>query len=288
MTNAPGRFQPQGVSTTTPGPPVFWRLVASSWLLLLLVGSGGAAWLGFGVLAIIARRRSWGIIAGVYALAAIIVQLPDDPAGRILQGSLYLVALLHGLILNQTWLLLLWGRRENGLNIFGNQPGGNAPPTGPRRRAAAIPKEAEKLLGSGGTARSDYVDDSTPAPAPRKRQTRAQRRAQEAAASGAARPAAQRPPAPTPAAAAARPSADVELVDVNTANQRTIARLTGLDRGLAKAAITERTKRGGFGSLEDFAATAGLQPHEIARLRDEAYCSPRPRAKRSFGRRVDY
>jgi len=293
MTNAPGRFQPQPVATTTPGPPVFWRLVASSWLLLLLVGAGGAAWLGFGVLAIIARRRAWGIIAGVYAVAAIIVQLPDDPAGRIMQGSLYLVALLHGLILNQTWLLLLWGRRENGLTVFGNQPGGNArnaPPTGPRRRAAAIPKEAEKLLGSGGTARSDYVDDS--APAPRKRQTRAERRAQEAAASAAARSAPQRtvaPPAAAPASVpAARPSADVELVDVNSANQRTLSRLTGLDRGLAKAAIAERTKRGGFGSLEDFAATAGLQPHEIVRLRGEAYCSSRPRAKRTFGRRVDY
>jgi DNA uptake protein ComE-like DNA-binding protein len=75
---------------------------------------------------------------------------------------------------------------------------------------------------------------------------------------------------------------------VNTANQRTIARLTGMDRGLAKTVIADRAKRGGFGSLEDFAAAAGLQPHELVRLRAEAFCSARPRAKRSFGRRVDY
>jgi DNA uptake protein ComE-like DNA-binding protein len=295
MSTAPGRFRPQPATGTAQGPSVIWRFVASSWLLLLLVGAGGAAWLAFGLLAIVARRRSWGIIAGAYAVAAMVAAVPVDPAGRIMQGSLYLIALTHGLILNQTWLLLLWGRRENGLTVFGNLPGGNArnaPPTGPRQRAAAIPKEAEQLLGSGGTARSDYVDDS--APAPRKRRTRAERRAEQAAASAATTPAPRRtaaPPAasvPVPARAAEAPGADVELVDVNTANQRTLARLTGMDRGLAKAAIAERTARGGFGSLEDFAATSRLQPHEVVRLRGEAYCSPRPRAKRSFGRRVDY
>jgi DNA uptake protein ComE-like DNA-binding protein len=303
MSTAPGRFRPQPATgaSTTGGPSVLWRFVASSWLLLLLVGAGATAWLAFGLLAIIARRRSWGIIAGAYAVAAILAALPGQPARDILQGSLYLVALVHGLVLNQGWLLLLWGRRENGLTVFGNLPGGtsrNTPPTGRRRQPAAIPQEAEKLLGSAGTSRSDYVDDS--APAPRKRQTRAERRAQQDAAAApapapqrtnarpASAPPASAPPASAPARATTVPRADAELVDVNTANQRTLARLTGMDRGRAKAAIADRTTRGGFGSLEDFATTAGLQPHEIVRLRTEAYCSARPRAKRSFGRRVDY
>ena len=262
-------------TATATGPSVYWRLGMSAWLLLLLVPAGGAAWLAFGVLAAIARRRSWAIIAGVYAVAAIVAQLPEDPAGDIAQGTLYLVILLHGLILNQSWLLMLWGRRENGLTVWGNRPGGRAATAAPARRrprAATIPKEAERLLGTGGTSRSDYVDEATPAVAPR-RPTRAERRAQEAA----ARP-----------AAVATPVAPAELVDVNTANQRTLAKLTGMDRGLAKAAITERGKRGGFSSLEDFAATAGLQPHELMRLGTEAFASPRPRAKRTFGRRVDY
>ncbi|MGY4858584.1 ComEA family DNA-binding protein [Cryobacterium sp. AP23] len=285
MTNAPGPFRGAPVAATATGPSLRWRFGVSSWLLLLLVGGGGLAWLGFGILAVIARRRSWGIFAGAYAVAAIIVQLPDDPAGHIMQGTLYLVVLVHGLIINQGWLLLLWGRRENGLTVFGNPRGArNAAPTGPRQRAAAIPKEAERLLGGGGTSRSDYVDDSAAAaPAPRaRRPTRAQRRAQEDAAARAGAP------TRAPVRTLAEPVAEAELVDVNTANQRTLAKLTGFDRGLAKAAITERTRRGGFGSLEDFAATAGLQPHEIVRLRGEAFCSARPRAKRSFGRRVDY
>ncbi|PXA71893.1 ComEA family DNA-binding protein [Cryobacterium arcticum] len=283
MTNAPGPFRVAPGTAAATGPTMIWRLLASSWLLLLLFGGGALAWLAFGALAFVAKRRRWGIFAGVYGLAAIIVQLPEDPAGHILQGTLYLVALLHGLIINQGWLMLLWGRRENNLTVFGNPRAGNAAAAGParrRQRAPAIPREAEKLLGADGTARSDYLDDSAATAAPTRRMTRAQRRAEEAAAraelSAAAAPAL---PAPT---------VDTVLVDVNTANQRTIAKLTGMDRALAKAAITERSKRGGFGSLEDFADTAGLQPHEIVRLRGEAYCSSRPRAKRTFGRRVDY
>ena len=74
---------------------------------------------------------------------------------------------------------------------------------------------------------------------------------------------------------------------MNTASQRELSRLSGMDRRKAKALIAERTKRGGFASLEDYGTAAGLQPHEIVRLGDEAFCSPRPRASRSFGRRLD-
>lgn len=243
---------------TATGPSLWWRLVWSSWLLLLLVPAGGVAWLAFGLLAGIARRRSWGISAGVYALAAIVVQAPDDPAGRIMQGSLYLVALVHGLIINQSWLLVIWGRRENGLNPMGIQERPAAQRTRRTRRGATRPPEAAALLDGAGTARSDYIDEAAPAPrTPRAR-------------------------------AAATPQTPAEPVDVNTANQRTLARLTGMDRARAKTVVAARAKRGGFASLEDFAGTAGLQPHELVRLRGEAFCSPRPRAKRSFGRRVDY
>lgn len=297
MTHAPSRSRAAPVTATATGPSIRWRLVASAWLLLLLVPAGALAWLAFGFIAVVGRRRSWGIPAAVYGVAAIIfVQLPAEPTGRILQGTLFLVILLHGLLVNQSWLLLLWGRHENGLTIFGNPPGGRARSSGhagPRQRAAALGKAArtkaeEALLGGIGTSRSDYVDDSAPATAPRRRRTtRAQRRAQEAAAARrSVQPRAKASAAPAPTRSA--PVAEADLVDVNTANQRTIAKLTGLDRMVAKAAIAERTKRGGFSSLDDFAATAGLQPHQIVRLRGEAFCSARPRAPRSFGRRVDY
>jgi hypothetical protein len=298
MTNASGRSRGASATAGASAPSIVWRLCASSWLLLLVFGGGGAvAWLAFGILSLIGRRRSWGIFAVLYALAAIGVRLPDDPVGGIAEGTLYLVVLLHGLIINQAWLLLLWGRHENGLTLMGTPraPRTRATTTPPRRRKAAIPQEAEALLGGGGTARSDYVDESVPEPAPRRRGlSRAQRRAQaatearaQAAKTTPQAPGRSAPERPAPERSAA-PAGATDLVDVNTANQRTLAKLPGLDRALAKAAIAERTKRGGFASLESFAASAGLQPHELVRLAGEAYCSPRPRANRSFGRRVDY
>jgi DNA uptake protein ComE-like DNA-binding protein len=258
------------------GPSLLWRFLASTWLLLLLAPAGALAWLGFGILAVVGRRRSWMISAVLYAVAALALQLRVTTVVEILQGTLYLVALGHGLLVNQRWLLLLWSRNENDLTVFGTRVRAKAPKAAAaRQRQAAVPKEAEKLLGGTGTSRSDYVADEAPAPTTRRRRfTRAQRQAQTV----------DRTAATPPAAAAPA----VELVDVNTANQRALARLTGIDRALAKTLVTDRTKRGGFGSLEDFAATAGLQPHQIVRLRDEAFCSPRPRSARSFGRRVDY
>ncbi|OCG72752.1 hypothetical protein A7J15_10630 [Microbacterium sediminis] len=86
------------------------------------------------------------------------------------------------------------------------------------------------------------------------------------------------PPAPEPVA---------DPIDVNTASRAQLRRLLRVDRKAADALLTERTRRGGFASLDDFARAAGLQPHELARLRREAVCSPRPRAPRRFGRRVD-
>ena len=158
-----------------------------------------------------------------------------------------------------------------------------------------MPQEAEKLLAGQGTDRADYLAQASAAPP--KRQTRAQRRRAAARAAEAAAATTDDAPTATTRAPTSRPSAaapaptpanDVDLVDVNTANQRALAKLPGMDRGLAKAAVAERTRRGGFASLEDFAGTVRLQPHEIARLRTAAFCSPRPRAARSFGRRVDF
>ncbi|GGE94673.1 ComEA family DNA-binding protein [Mycetocola zhadangensis] len=286
-------FQPRAVP---PRPPLVWLLGASSWLLLVLVPAGALAWLGFAILAAIGRRRSWWIAAIVYGLAAIVFAQLDYPLGDISQGVLFLVSLVHAIGANPTWLNLLWGRRENGQNLLGNRTPVRAA-AGPRQRAAALSPEEDRLLGGPGIARSDYLAEPAQAPtARRKRKTRAERRAEEAAARSESRVTALSDGASargTATAAALAPErsaqdSDVELIDVNTANQRALAKLPGLDRGTAKAAVTERSNRGGFASLEDFASTVGLQPHEIVRLRNAAFCSPRPRAQRSFGRRVDF
>jgi hypothetical protein len=259
-------------SAPATGPSVRWLLIASSWLLLVLLPNGVMAWMAFGIVAVIGRRRTWGVAAVIYAVASIVFDQVANPMGDILQGTLYLVILVHALIVNPAWLTLLWARREHGLALWGTPPRKKPAPAGPRQRAEAIPKEAEKLLAGTGTARSDYLADA-PADAPRKRSSRSRRSNATSAAS------------PPRVPATAEPT---ELVDVNTAGQRELSRLTGIDRTMAKALVADRTKRGGYATLEDFGTAANLKPHEIVRLRAEAFCSPRPRADRSFGRRVDF
>lgn len=262
-------------------PSTRWLIGASSWLLLVLIPGGALAWLGFMIIAGISRRAQWWIAGVAYGIAAIVCAALEN---GILQGTLSLVILVHALTANPAWLTLLWARRENGLTVTGTRADGKnrrIAHSGPRQRAASMPEEAQELLGATGTDRADYLATPTSRREPkRSRSSRASRRT--AATSGA--PSAAAAAMPNRPAASASPN---DLVDVNTASQRELSRLSGMDRRKAKALIAERTKRGGFASLEDFGTAAGLQPHEIVRLGDEAFCSPRPRAARSFGRRLD-
>ena len=271
MSNAQRARTPSGEGRAAGTPSVRWLVVASCWMLLVLPPNGATAWLAFGLIAAIGRRRSWWVAAVVYAVVALVLDEVGHPVGDILQGTLSIVIIAHALLVNPVWLSDLWARREQGLTVFGNQRNArDRRSRATRSNADPVPPEAEKLLGGAGASRSDYLDDGADAAGARPARSSRSRRSSRAPAAPAA------PPAP------------VEPIDVNTANQRVLARLTGMDRRLAKTVIAERTKRGGFGSLEDFASSAGLQPHEIVRLRDEAFCSPRPRAARSFGRRVDF
>jgi DNA uptake protein ComE-like DNA-binding protein len=60
-----------------------------------------------------------------------------------------------------------------------------------------------------------------------------------------------------------------------------------MTRQRAKSVVRERDRLGGFRSIDQFVTVAGLQPHELVRLTPVLECSPRPRAPRTFGRRVE-
>ncbi|MER5332867.1 helix-hairpin-helix domain-containing protein [Micromonospora sp. NPDC002717] len=86
----------------------------------------------------------------------------------------------------------------------------------------------------------------------------------------------------------ARPSGPV---DVNAAGHDDLAALPGFDPHRARQVLAERDRRGGFGSLAEFAAAANLAPHEYARLRDVLVCappaSPAPGQQPPLGRVLD-
>jgi len=239
-----------------------WLIGTSSWLLLPFIGPA-VAWLGFLVVATASRRRAaWviGSASGVLALT-VLVEL-WGPFTGIVNAITHLGGIVGALMLNPGWLRARWERRVAG----GRTPSSNRSSSRDSRRSASRSERAT-------------------APSRRSRRT------------ASAAKVAPLPETIRLADAVGATSSDLlqtpataepaEPVDVQTATADELADLPGLNRTKARRAVKVRTKNGGFVSVEDFGEAAGLQPHEIVRLRSAATCSPRPRGERRFGRRVD-
>jgi hypothetical protein len=268
-------------------PSVAWIVGTSCWLIPVLFTGGGFAWLGFLIIGLMLLRPTWLIAAGVYGIWAIAaITIADEQARIVTSALLTSVAIIHGLVANRRLLLTIWGRLERSEQWWGvgslRRNAGGRPAvraaTRPRGGAVDVPREAEELLSAAGTSRSDYLADpepvDVPLPPPRGRRR-----------SG-PRPTAA--PAPTDELTvdeAAADSGDMTPVDVNTATVDEFRTLAGFTRKRAEAAVAARRGRTRFASVQEFADDLGLQPHELARLRDRLTCS-RPRPS-SFGRRVD-
>ncbi|WP_250036053.1 ComEA family DNA-binding protein [Paractinoplanes maris] len=67
-------------------------------------------------------------------------------------------------------------------------------------------------------------------------------------------------------------------VDVNTADGPQLATLPGFGPDRIAHVLAVRQARGGFINLHDFAAAAGLAPHELVAVRDRVVVSPPPPA----------
>lgn len=66
-------------------------------------------------------------------------------------------------------------------------------------------------------------------------------------------------------------------IDINSADVAEIASGVGLDAPTAERIVATRVQRQGFRDLDDLVVTAGLQPHELLKLRGKvAFGSYRP------------
>jgi DNA uptake protein ComE-like DNA-binding protein len=260
-------------------PGFGWLLGMSSWMLLTVVPGPALAWLGFGIVGSISRRPRviiLGVVAGALAfLASMELWGPWQP---LVRSVVYLGGILAALAVNPRWLRTMWTRRtgrtaprRDAEMTWHRAPSTTTAEPAPARTAAPRRRGRRK----------------SPAKAPAAEETRAASLAREAGAdtTDLLEPRASAPDASGATDASAEPA---EPVDVNTADADALATLPGVSRTRARRAVRERTARGGFTSVEDFAETLGLQPHEIVRLRRAATCSPRPRGERRFGRRVDF
>ncbi|SEB59597.1 Helix-hairpin-helix motif-containing protein [Paramicrobacterium humi] len=285
-------------------PSIGWMLARSSWLLLTLIPGPLATWFGFAVIATVARRGRWFGFAAFFAAAAIVAHLPLwGRWGDLAATLVFLAGIVAGLAVNPTWLRLLWTRRS-GSNASRSRSTTwhRAPTATSSTRTTTIPGGTMTVTESRttttrSTSRSKRAEARAKAAAKQAEQQRAaeKRKAQDAAReqqlSDARRlldevggSGADLYEAPVAASGAA----SAEPVDVNTAPVSALQKLPGMSRRTAKRAVKVREDKGGFASLDDFAASVGLQPHEIVRLRTAATCSPPPRGPRTFGRRVDY
>ncbi len=260
------------------GPSTRWLVVASLWLVFVLMPNGVTTWLGFAIVGFAIVRPFWIAAAFAYFVATVAVSTDAWGArGVIFGGALWVVGIAHGLAANRLWLSTLWGRRERGERLLGRgrrptstrRPADRRPAPG---RDESMPAEAAGLLDGAGTDRSDYLADDLADDVSRDRTVGRDRTGRAARSAG---------------RAARQDALPEDPVDVNTATQRQLTALPGLTRQRAKALLRERDRLGGFSSVDQFAAVAGLQPHELVRLTPVLECSPRPRRPRAFGRRVE-
>lgn len=89
------------------------------------------------------------------------------------------------------------------------------------------------------------------------------------------------PPIPTPVQPVdpiheVIPTQPLKPVDLNNASEEAISGIPGVGSVLAKKAVSERHKRGGFKSVEDFGQVLGLMPHVVERLRPMVVISAQP------------
>ncbi len=281
----PGRWPPL-TGHPPPGQPspaakFSWRLMHSWWLLLPILGLSCLGGFGFLYVGLRARRPAWWIAGIGYLLigwTAFVLTgeansesaLSDWMAGLVL--AVWAASIVHAFLINSSWLKWRAGHRP----WYAEQPPGGpgspyppgplAPPpslspTAPEYPSTppispAYPSEAPTMpvYPAGDPTFAAYpplpqpTDYFGPGPA-----------------AG---------PVPDQRVDAGPQAANTGPVEVNSAGPHDLAALPGFDPQRARQVLAERDRRGGFGSLSEFVAAAGLAPHEYARLRDRLVCAP--------------
>ncbi|MFG3697644.1 helix-hairpin-helix domain-containing protein [Micromonospora sp. NPDC047620] len=288
-----------------------WRVLHSWWLLLPLFGCSCLGGFGFIYVGLRAGRPAWWIPGIVYTVVGwtsfVVVGETDKEAAASdwAVGALLAVTaagILHAALINSAWLRWRAGHRP----WYAPQPA--APwPGGPYPPGPLAPPPGSAPAGAFTPATGPYPPGS-PVHAPASSAYPPASPAFPPGSPGYPSAPAYPPSAPTyplmptgsppadptmvphqpvdyygtgPAAApVSRPGEPVTgrpsggPVDVNAAGHDDLAALPGFDPHRAQQVLAERDRRGGFGSLAEFAAAANLAPHEYARLRDVLVCAP--------------
>ncbi|MFG2060399.1 helix-hairpin-helix domain-containing protein [Micromonospora sp. NPDC048871] len=311
------RLMPAG--EPSPAAKFSWRLLHSWWLLLPILGLSCLGGFGFLYVGLRARRPAWWLAGCCYLVvgwAAFILTGSSDSESAFsdwmvgLMLAVWIAGIVHACLINSAWLRHLAGYRPwYEQPIGGYPPGTLAPP--PSLSPATPPTYPTYPSTSSSYPPATPVDPPTYPPTgptsgwyPPTQSTAPAYSPPTAPGYPVGDPtfAAYPPPLPTdyfgpaagsgpgqPVTPAGPTEANTGPLEVNTAGLNDLAALPGFDSQRAGQVLIERDRRGGFGSLSEFVAAAGLAPHEYARLRDRLVCARpiRPPGQPPQGRVLD-
>lgn len=223
-----------------PAPSLKWRIGHSLWLLLPLVGCGCFGSIGLLYVGIRARRASWWIPALGYLSASIVSFAVIGPAKEdsteLEIGTGVMIATWIICLLHCALINPAWLQWS-----FQHRPWYSGisplmPPVSPYRTPPVRQGPPNPMLPRLGVPSPGTYYAESPALAP------------------------VNPP----------------VLDVNSAAVAELALLPGFDQSRAELIAARRQARGGFETPAQFAAAAGLEPHEFARIRHLITCRPWP------------
>lgn len=219
-----------------------WEVLHSIWMAWALT-LGFLNWIGFLYIGIRVRSRVWVAWGAFYSIPFIFAMLTVeanpplfDMIGAPITIIFGIAGLVHAFRIRPEYL-----RRLAGQNTAGEAQANARPFYPPEQR------QREQFDPHGATA--GLVAPRPPAPSPT--------------------PIA--PPATPPRATPTAPSP----LNLNGATEGELASLPGVGAVLAKRAVTERSQRGGFASVDELGHILELKPHVVERLRPLVTASSR-------------
>ncbi|AEV83751.1 Endonuclease/exonuclease/phosphatase family domain-containing protein 1 [Actinoplanes sp. SE50] len=240
---------PDGTGPYQPPPPAGpgagWRIGHSMWLFFPILGFGCLSGGGFLYVGLRAHRPAWwipGIVYSVLSIAGFTIggSAPTDSLRQNLSYAVlfgaWLVSIFHAALINGAWLRWLAGYQAWQAQMRAVWVGQQ--PTS----FAPLPPYLQGVV-----APPQQFYNTAPG----------------------------YQPAPVPQPAVHQPSTPAQ-VDVNTATEQQLATLPGLTPGRIAQVLQSRQQRRGFLTVDDFAAAAGLAPHEFVAIRDRLTCSAAP------------
>ena len=257
-----------------------WRLRNGAWMLWGLVSFGLLWGVGFAIIGVRARNRTWLILSGIWVafLIAYIAVVgvtdtpgkgePSTPISSALGGALMVSFITGGALawfVNRKWLIWLArnGRRRPwysaAVSTIGPISTESESPEAAVDRALRMPEPA-------------HIPAMPPVVAPAE------------------------PLVTSPAPAAAYAPGTVTTpapaqIDLNEATRDQLASLPGIDQAWAEHIINMRARVGGFRASADLVTVANVQPHVFAGIRDRIFVNltrTQKSAPAADGRRLEF